>query len=173
MIFEPVDQIIRRIMGRYNRHPEGWSVLVDSKGDMLVVGPSSGYRLKLVHLSPGEYTGVGVRFGKSQGLRMMVKNLPQYGFRPLSREETRDLFLAINRGDKPADKRIKSLLEMNPVPTWDIDEGWPGAVVTGPLIAHPNLSMISRRQKELETRLAMEADKLFRRKFPLRAKTYS
>lgn len=173
MIFEPVDQITSKILRQYNRHPEGWSVLVDNKGDVLVVGPSSGYRLKLVHLSPGEYTGVGVRFGRSQGLRKMVKNLPPYGFRPLSREETRDLLLVIHRRDRPTDERIKKLLEMKPVPTWEIDGGKSsGAVVTGPLVAHPNLSTISKRQKELEAKLAIEADKLFRKRYPLRARTY-
>ena len=172
MLFEPVEQITKRILRQYNRHPEGWSVLVDNKGNVLVIGPSSGYRLKLVPLSPQEYTGVGVKFGRSKGLQKMVKNLPPYGFRPLSREETRDLLSTIHRKGRPTDKRIKELLEMKPVPTWEIDKKRPEAVVTGPLVAHPNLSAISKRQKELEAKLAVEADKLFRRKYPLRARTY-
>jgi hypothetical protein len=61
---------------------------------------------------------------------------------------------------------------MKPVPTWEIDERRPEAVVTGPLVAHPNLSAISKGQRELEAKLAVEADKLFRRKYPLRARTY-
>jgi hypothetical protein len=97
VIFESVEQITKKILSQYNRHPEGWSVLVDSKGDVLVIGPSSGYRLKLVPLNPREYTGVGVRLGKSKELREMVKDIPPYGFRPLSREETRDLLSAIHR----------------------------------------------------------------------------
>lgn len=172
MLFEPVEQITKRILRQYNRHPEGWSVLVDNKRNVLVIGPSSSYRLKLVPLSPQEYTGVGVKFGRSKGLQKMVKNLPPYGFRPLSREETRDLLSAIHRRGRPTDKRIKELLEMKPVPTWEIDKKRPEAVVTGPLVAHPNLSAISKRQKELEAKLAVEADKLFRRKYPLRARTY-
>ena len=172
MLFEPVEQITRRILDQYNRHPEGWSVLVDSKGDVLVIGPSVGYRLKLVPLSPREYTGVGVRLGRSKGLQKMAKNIPAYGFRPLSREETRDLLSAIHQRGRPADKRIKKLLEMKPVPTWEIDEGRPEAVMTGPLVAHPNLSAISKSQRELEAKLAVEADKLFRRKYPLRAGIY-
>ena len=172
MLFEPVEQITKRILRQYNRHPEGWSVLVDNKGNVLVIGPSSSYRLKLVPLSPQEYTGVGVKFGRSKGLQKMVKNLPPYGFRPLSREETRDLLSTIHRKGRPTDKRIKELLEMKPVPTWEIDKKRPEAVVTGPLVAHPNLSAISKRQKELEAKLAVEADKLFRRKYPLRARTY-
>ena len=172
MLFEPVEQITKRILRQYNRHPEGWSVLVDNKGNVLVIGPSSGYRLKLVPLNPREYTGVGVKFGRSKGLQKMVKNLPPYGFRPLSREETRDLLSTIHRKGRPTDKRIKELLEMKPVPTWEIDKKRPEAVVTGPLVAHPNLSAISKRQRELEVKLAVEADKLFRRKYPLRARTY-
>jgi len=172
VLFEPVEQITKRILRQYNRHPEGWSVLVDNKGNVLVIGPNSGYRLKLVPLSPQEYTGVGVKFGRSKGLQKMVKNLPPYGFRPLSREETRDLLSTIHRRGRPTDERIKELLEMKPVPTWEIDKKRPEAVVTGPLVAHPNLSAISKRQKELEAKLAVEADKLFRRKYPLRAGTY-
>jgi hypothetical protein len=172
VIFEPVEQITKKILNQYNRHPEGWSVLVDSKGDVLVIGPSSGYRLKLVPLNPREYTGVGVRLGRSKGLREMVKDIPPYGFRPLSRQETRDLLSAIHRRGRPTNERIKKLLEMKPVPTWEIDERRPEAVVTGPLVAHPNLSAISKGQRELEAKLAVEADKLFRRKYPLRARTY-
>ena len=172
MLFEPVERITKRILRQYNRHPEGWSVLVDNKGDVLVIGPSSGYRLKLVPLNPREYTGVGVRLGRSKGLRKIAKDIPPYGFRPLSREETRDLLSAIRRRGRPTDKRIKELLEMKPVPTWEIDEKRPEAVVTGPLVAHPNLSAISKGQKELEAKLAVEADKLFRRKYPLRARIY-
>lgn len=172
MLFESVEQITKRILYQYNRHPEGWSVLVDNKGDVLVIGPNSGYRLKLVPLNPKEYTGVGVRLGRSKGLRKIAKDIPPYGFRPLSHEETRDLLSAIRRRGRPTDKRIKELLEMKPVPTWEIDEKRPEAVVTGPLVAHPNLSAISKRQRELEAKLAVEADKLFRRKYPLRARTY-
>ena len=61
VLFEPIDQVTNRILDQYNRHPEGWSVLVDSQRNVLVVGPSSGYRLRLVPLNPQEYTGVGTK----------------------------------------------------------------------------------------------------------------
>lgn len=172
VIFEPVEQITNRILNQYNKHPEGWSVLVDSQRNVLVVGPSSGYRLKLIPLNPREYTGVGTRIAGSKRLRKIVEDVPPYGFRPLSHEETRNLLIAIHHKGKSRTKQINELLEMKPVPTWEIEKRSPEAVVAGPLIAHPNLSTISRRQRELEAKLAVEADKLFRKKYPLRARIY-
>lgn len=169
---EPIELVIERILGQYNRKPEGWSVLTDQRGNVLVLGPGLGYRLKLIPLNPQEYTGVGARIRGSEEIQKIVEGIPSYGFRPLSREETRRLLEGVQQGGALQDKLIEKLLGTKPVPTWELQERRPEAILSGPVIAHPDLSAISRGQEELEKRLAVEAMKLFRKRYPLRAGIY-
>jgi len=39
MSAEPIESLMKRIMDQYNRKTEGWTVLIDMKGNMLVLGP--------------------------------------------------------------------------------------------------------------------------------------
>jgi len=55
---------------------------------------------------------------------------------------------------------------------WELEKKRPNAVLTGPVIAHLDLSTISKSQKELELKLTIEAEKLFRNKYPHRAAIY-
>lgn len=172
MSVEPVESLMRRVMAQYNRRPEGWSVLTDLRGNVLILGPESGYRLKLIEVNPQEHTGVGVRVGGLEEVRRIVEGTPSYGLRPLSSRETRELLNAIHREDAIPNRLIERLLGMKPVPTSELEERGPKAILSGPIIAHPDLSAISEGQRQLERKLALEADKLFRKKYPERAAIY-
>jgi hypothetical protein len=169
---EPIESLMRRIMRQYNEEPEGWSVLTDHKGSVLVLGSRMGYRLKLIPLNPQEYTGVGVRIGSTKELRKIVEGVPSYGFRPLSGMETKKLLSTIHQRGAVQHRLIQRLLGMKPVPTWELEKKVAKTVLTGPVIAHPNLSAISESQRELEMKLAVEADRVFRKKYPGRAAIY-
>ena len=172
MSAEPIESLMKRVMDQYNKKPEGWSVLIDHKGNMLVLGPRIGYRFKLIPINPKEYTGVGVRISGLKEMRRVVEGVPFYGFRPLPERETKELLNSTHQGGTIQNKLIKKLLGMKPVPTWELHEKAPKAVLSGPVIAHPNLSAISKSQQELEMKLAIEAEKLFRKKYPRRAAIY-
>lgn len=169
---QPIELIIERIMDQYNEKPEGWKVLIDRKGNVVVIGPRIGYRLKLIPLNPREYTGVGIRTSGLKEMRRVTEGLPSYGFRPLSSTETKQLLSTIHKGGTVQSKLIKKLLGTKPVPTWELPKKGHKAILTGPVIAHPNLSAVSKSQRELERKLALEADKLFKKKYPLRAAIY-
>lgn len=171
MSIEPIESLMGKIRERYDRKPEGWNVLIDGKGNMLVIGPKFSYRLKLIPLNPQEYTGVGVRIEGLEKIRGVMEEVPSYGFRPLSPGETKELLKTVQRG-AVQNKLIKKLLRVKPVPTWELKEKRAKAYLGGPIIAHPNLSTISKSQRELESRLNVEADKLFRKKYPGRAAIY-
>lgn len=172
VITEPVEQLMKRILNQYNRKPRGWKVLADFKGNVLVLGPGGGYSLKFVSINPNEYTGVGVRIKSLNELRRLVEAVPSFGFRPLSSMEVRELLDTIHRGGAIDSRLIDKLLEAKPIPIQELQEKRPKAVLNGPVIAHPNLSTISRSQRELEKKLTLEAYKLFRRKYPKRASIY-
>ncbi|MBE0520439.1 hypothetical protein IBX35_05305 [Candidatus Bathyarchaeota archaeon] len=168
---EPVELLISRIMNQYNKKPEGWAILTDRRGNVLIFGPKTGYRLKLLPLNPQEYTGVGIKIDNLKEMRRVVEGVPSYGFRPLSNTETEELLNTAHQR-YTLNKLINKLLDIKPVPTGELKKKRPKAVLSGPVVAHPNLSAISNSQKELEAKLAVEADKLFRRKYPGRAEIY-
>lgn len=172
MNIKPLDQITRRILEQYDKSPEGWSVLSDSKGNVIILGPRSRYRLKLIPLSPNEYTGVGVGMEKSERITRMVEGASPFGFRPVSRQEAKELFGAMSQAGRVDRRVIQGLLGRRPISIKEIMEIKPETLLGGPVIAHPDLSSISRRQRELDEKLAREAEKLFRRKYPLRAGIY-
>lgn len=171
MSAEPIESLVSRIMKQYDKKPEGWTVLTDHKGNVLVLGPKIGYRLKLIPLNPQEYTGVGIKIAGLREMRRVVEGVPSYGFRPLSSVETEELLNTVHQGYIQS-KLINKFLEMKPVSTGELKKKRPKAVLSGPVIAHSNLGAISKSQRELEAKLAVEADKLFRKKYPQRAAIY-
>jgi len=136
------------------------------------LGPKVGYRLKLIPLNPREYTGVGVRIGGLEELQSVTERFPSYGFRPLSCGESKELLRTIHEGGALQERLINKLLGMKPVPTWELQRKEVEAVLGGPVVACPDLSAVSRSQRELEAKLAIEADKLFRKKYSHRAAIY-
>lgn len=172
MNIEPLERVTKEIMRRYNKKPEAWSVLADTRGNIIVLGPTLGYRLKFIALGPHKYTGVGAKVKNVKKLRDIVEGTPPYGFRPLSKNKIDVLFTALRRKGKLERRMVAELLEPKPISTGRLMKIKPRAILSGPVITHPDLSSISWRQRELERKLALEAEKLFRKRHPLRAEMY-
>lgn len=172
MGFEELEQLTQEIKQRYDQNPKGWSIFTDNKANVVVVGPSEAYSLKLVPLSPQKYTGVGVRLEEPKSLKRIRKRIPSAGLRPLSQRDIQKLLTSIQHSREPKNELIGRILEREPMSTRTIEEIRPQALMTGPVIAHPDLGTISERQRELQRKLAYEADKLFRKRYPMRAGIY-
>jgi hypothetical protein len=168
---EPIESLMPKIVSRYNNHPVGWNVFRDSKGNFLILGPSDGYMLKLIPLNPQEHTGVGIKIDDTDEIRRLVEGTPSYGFRPLSTKQTERLVNSFSQGDKQH-RLISKLLEKNPVSIPELAKKKTKMVLGGPFIGHPDLSTISKSQRELETKLKIESLKLFKRKYSYRASIY-
>ena len=171
MIAEPVESLANKIMDQYNRRPVGWTVLRDFKGNVLVSGSKVGYMLKIITINPQEYTGVGARIDNPRELRSIVEGAPLFGYRPLANEQVEELMNSFRRG-KQQNSLISEILEAKPVPTLEIKKRRSSAVLAGPIMTHPDLSTISKSQRELELKLRIGAEKLFREKYPHRAEMY-
>jgi hypothetical protein len=168
---EPVELLANKIMDRYNKDPIGWTVLRDLKGNVLVTSPAEGYMLKIITINPQEYTGIGVKIDSSRELRTLVEGAPSFGYRPLAEMQVEELLNGFRQSERNS-RLISEFLEKNPVPTLEIQKKRPIAVLTGPVMAHPDISTISKSQRELELRLRIGAEKLFRQKYPHRAEIY-
>ena len=171
MVTEPIELLLPKIMTQYNKHPVGWNVLRDYKGNFLVLGPKDGYMLKMLQLNPQEHTGVGIKIEDSNEMQRLVEGAPSYGFRPLSTRQTERLVNGFRQGETQH-RLISKLLEKNPVSIPELNKKKPMSVLGGPFIGHPDLSTISESQRELETKLKIESLKLFKTKYPYRASIY-
>ena len=169
---EPLELLMRKAMDAYNQHPEGWNVLIDPKGNVLILGREGGYRLKLVPLNPYEYTGVGVTIKVDEELWGSVTGAPSYGFRPVPATVMRELANEAGRGTL-SHTLVTRLLSIKPQPSWSVRDADAPAVLRGPIIAHPDLDAISKGQRELDAKLASAGNALFRRRYPERATLYA
>ena len=173
MNVEPLELLLNKILNQYNREPEGWSVLIDQQRNMLVIGPDIGYKLKLIHINPQEYTGVGIKLKNLDETRRAVGRMPSYGLRPLLENEANELFNTFRQDGSIQHKLIDTILKTKPMSTWELEKNKPTAILSGPIINHPNLSVLSAGQRELDAKLHLEATKLFREKYPDRASMYT
>ena len=168
------EETVREIMEGYNRRPKGWQIASDFRGNTLVLGPEEGFRLKLMMISPSENLGVGTRIDDADELRRSIGTDISSGFRGLSMGAARDIFTSLDRASDDAKRQeaLHRLLQIEPVSTMDLQSMDLGAIVSGPYIAHPDLRMISKRQSELDERLALAVDRSFRAKYPMRSSMY-
>ena len=171
MVTEPIESLLPKIMNRYNKHPLGWNVFRDYKGNFLVLGQNDGYMLKMIPLNPQEYTGVGIKIDDSNEMQRLVEGAPSYGFRPLSTKQTERLVNSFSQGEKQQ-RLISKLLTQKPVSIPELEKKKSNAILGGPFIGHPDLSTISENQRELETKLKIESLKLFKKKYSYRAAIY-
>jgi hypothetical protein len=168
-----LEETVKEIIDGYNRKPYGWQIASDFWGNSVVLGPGGGYRLKLMMVNPQESLGVGARIDDVGELRRSMGEVASSGFRPLNTDIAKEVFSALSSTEEAKKQRvIRRVLDIDPVPTWELQASDLGAVMSGPFIAHPDLRVISRKQSELDERLAAELDKLFRLKHPMRASIY-
>ena len=171
MATEPIELLMPKIVKLYNNHPGGWNVLIDYKGNILILGPNEGYMLKMIPLNPQKHTGVGMKISDSNEIQRLLGGAPSYGFRPLSTRQMERILDSYRQGEEQH-RLISKLLEKNPISIPELKREKPKAVLGGPFIGHPDLSTISESQRELEAKLKIESLKLFKRKYSYRASIY-
>ena len=173
MEIRTIEDIMKEIVDNYNRKPIGWQIMSDLKGNSVVLGPSQGYMLKTMAISPEENLGVGANIGGADEFRGVLGNGAPFGFRPLDSDFSKKILEAINaREGTGQGNMLAKVLSIDPVPTWELEQNRPAMVIGGPYLGHPDLRLISKRQTELDEKLSFELDKRFRVKYPFRASMY-
>jgi hypothetical protein len=107
----------------------------------------------------------------SHEIRRLVEGAPSWGFRPLSNIKSKEL-LGRFRQAEDRNGLISKILEKRPLSTLDLKKKRPKMVLSGPFIGYPDLSTISKSQRELDLKLKIEAERLFRKEYPHRATIY-
>ncbi|MEM3447922.1 MAG: hypothetical protein QXP38_03440 [Nitrososphaerota archaeon] len=172
MEIKALEESVKEILEGYNKRPKGWQFLSDPLGNILALGPEVGYRIKLMMINPNESLGVGVKIQDVEPLRRSIGVKFDSGFRPLDHDLSKTLISAVSENRITDLAVINKILQIDPVPIHELERKDLGAVLGGPFLTHPDLRSISRSQLELDAKLSAELDKLFRKRYPLRAGIY-
>ena len=168
---EPVEEILSRIQSMYAEKPRGWRVMSTPRGDMLVLGPDSAFQLKMIPLNPQEFTGAGIELPNPQAALDSVKSSPEFGLRPLSDRDFEQIIQSLIQPDI-ARPSLESIIRRAPMSPLDLNSIKSSHLLTGPILARPDLASLSPEMSKLTSMLDKEAEKTFRERYPMRAGMY-
>jgi hypothetical protein len=167
---EPVDEVVPRILQRYSEKPRGWRILSTPVGDMLVLGPDSAFQLKLIPLSPMEFTGAGVELSSERHLDPMTTS-PEFGFRPLHDKDIQSLIESISSPELVRPE-IDSIIKRTPMTLAQLNTTTARHILSGPILTRPDLSTLNQDVLKTQTSLERKARSIFRDRYPMRAGMY-
>lgn len=176
------EDIMEEFYEEYQDDPEGWSFwLSRSSGrddfyEVYIIHGDEAFFLKIDSVFTPNPVGIGACLGIEED--QLVKNLPDFGFRRFSREETESLLSNIPNPESYDSKEefredLNSFREhivgeaMNRKPvSIESSEGQGGLVTIGPYSMKSPLSYVSEKQEELKEELSRELERLINRNYP-------
>jgi len=156
------DEILQEVMKKYEKDPRGWHVFVSSDRiypTFLITSPKESWMIKIESRFKPYPLGKGIKLDTKIKVPF---HQPTYGFRPLSPEDIKKLFL-FRKKPQELKSILDSLLRKPPSPLSEIRT--PG-VLGGP-ISFSDLSWISEEQRKLEQKLTKELEKHIYRKYSM------
>ena len=121
MQIKTLEETVKEILDGYNKKPRGWQIASDFRGNSLVLGPGGGYRLKLMMINPQESLGVGARIDDVGELRRSMGERASCGFRPLDIDIAKEIFSVLSNAEEGKKQEvIRRVLDIDPVPTWEL-----------------------------------------------------
>jgi hypothetical protein len=141
------------------------------KNEMLVVGPDAAFQLKLIPLNPREVTGAGVELPDSNPAIDQLRESPEYGLRPL---DAVDIQTLIESMSNPAESttHLQSIIHRDPVTPQDLEKVDVQHLLTGPVFTRPDLGSMSPELLKIQDTLERSAQRIFKKKHPMRAGMY-
>ncbi len=138
---------------------------------MLVVGPDSAFQLKIIPISPQEFTGAGAELPESNTVIDSIRSSPEYGLRGLAQAELEAILESvINPSVAPSP--IGSILRRAPLGSDEIEKSNVDHFLTGPVLTRPDLSSLGPEVVRMRDTLDRSANKVFRKRYPMRAGMY-
>ena len=154
------------IARRYERDPEGWSVLVgkDRAGffDVLVSHGREAWQVKEYQVNPYKFVGLGSRIANLPPHPLASREFP-FGLRPVGMDIMKELS---NLGDEPTamGELASKLLSEKPVSASEAMQS-PG-ILQGPILQSSRpLDSLSSAQTKLDEKLRIELRRIVRRDF--------
>jgi len=168
---EPAEDIVPRILERYSERPRGWRIMNTPRGEVLVLSSDSAFQLKLIPLSPREFTGAGVELPESNDIVDSLRTSPEYGLRPISEVDLQGIANAMS-GDPDARHQIGEILSRTPLSLEDLSSNQNSHILRGPVLTRPDLGSLSPDMLKMQMALDRSAQQTFRKRYPMRAGMY-
>ena len=175
----PIDsmKIRREIARRYESDPKNWRMQwsIDEKGhyNLLVEKDSTLWWLKEEMLNPLLSVGCGIRSPLDKDLERKVfdeKSDPSFGLRPVGEEQLKRIITDLEIGRAP-NLPVQQILHSEPKPLRELGTPF---FMQGPLYQLPKLTdVLSDKQKELNSKLNMELERLVLRRYPQLTMSYT
>ena len=156
------EEIKTKVVRRYNANPNGWQVFTarESRGHIntVFVQGEDVFAIKEEVINPFSSFGVGIQ--EKIDLKRPFAG-PSFGLRPLD-SKALEMLLAMNENVQR--NVIGDLMGRNPVSIPSINAP---AVIQGPITQTKDpLSIMGSKQKDVNSELKEELDKLLERKYP-------
>lgn len=177
-----IDEIMEQFYEEYQEDPEGWSFWISpppSSGDFYeayIVHGDEAFFLKVESIFTPNPVGVGTKVKIEEG--QLEKDLPDFGYRRFTQEETRrflenlpkpeeyESLAEFQRDLKESQNEIaREAMDKEPVPFGAAEEGEELAAL-GPYSSKSPLSYVSEGQEELRQKLSKELERLIHRDYP-------
>jgi hypothetical protein len=126
--------------------------------------------LKLIQLSPYEFTGAGVELPESNDTAESIRSSPEFGLRPLKETDLQGLFNALTGSTEPSIS-IGDILKRTPKSIDDLSLE-SSHILRGPVLTRPDLGSLGPELLKRQLSLDRSADRIFRKKYPMRAGMY-
>ncbi|MBN2228113.1 MAG: hypothetical protein JW779_00870 [Candidatus Thorarchaeota archaeon] len=172
---EPAEEIVPRILKQYSERPRGWHIMNTPTGDVLVLSTDSAFQLKLIPLSPFEFTGAGIELSKSNKTIESIRSSPEFGLRPIDELDLQKLVNALGSSQSTGSvPEVQEILKRAPVSLEDLSSNKHAQdhILRGPVLMRPDLGSLSPELLEMQTLLDRSAQKSFRDRYPMRAGMY-
>ncbi|TFF96894.1 hypothetical protein EU546_00360 [Candidatus Thorarchaeota archaeon] len=141
------------------------------KGEMLVLSPESAFQLKLIPLNPFEYTGAGIEIPGSSKSIETIRSSPEFGLRPLYESDLLSIAKAIG-SEQESHSKLGEILGRTPESLEDLSSGKASHILRGPVLMRPDLGSLDPDVHSVQANLDKTAEKVFRKKYPMRSGMY-
>lgn len=168
---ESAEVIVPRILTRYSERSRGWHIMNTPRGEVLVLSSDSAFQLKLIPLSPREFTGAGVELPESNDIVDSIRASPEYGLRPISEMDLQAIASSISE-DQGARQQIGEILSRTPLSLEDLSSNQSSHILSGPVLTRPDLGSLSPEMLKMQMVLDKSAQRTFRKRYPMRAGMY-
>ncbi|MFX1484953.1 MAG: hypothetical protein ACFFCP_17380 [Promethearchaeota archaeon] len=159
-----------RILRQYTERSRGWHIMTTPRGEMLVLSSDTAFQLKMIQLSPYEFTGAGVELPESSETVESIRSSPEFGLRPLDETDIQGLINSLSGSPEPGIS-VSDILKRSPRSIEDLS-GKSTHILQGPVLTRPELGSLSPDILRRQLSLDRSADKIFRKKYPMRAGMY-
>ena len=158
-------------MQDYSDDPRGWRIMSTPVGDMLVLGPTSSFQMKLIPLGPQKYTGAGIEITEPKKALKQIRQTPEYGLRSLSSDDVSDLMAALSNPQSSSAK-LHEILRRSPQSHADLTQSDVEHILSGPVLTRPDLGSLDPTILKMQRSLDLSASDIFRKRYPMRAGMY-